>query len=402
MSSGKAAVLSLNHVYKKFSRGERHDSLRDLIPALAKRMLNRVVGPPPLKSQEFWALKDVSFDIGSGETVGIVGHNGAGKSTLLKHLSGLIRPTSGTVTVKGRLSALIEVGAGFHHDLTGRENIFLNGVILGMSRAEIRRKFDEIAAFSGLEEFIDTPVKRYSSGMYARLGFSVAAHMEPDILVIDEVLSVGDMVFQAKGVEKMRAIARGGATVIFVSHNLRAVADLCPRSLLFERGQLILDSSTSSVIRAYMEHVKLNRAQAQDAEVVIESVVVRGTDRPRFDYEAGEQVWVDVKVRAVKPTSKVACVLYFRDDQQYEVCHTSSERLGVPPLDLREGEVRTFSFELRLHLAAGSFHVNVALHRYDINRRFDFLEPAATIFVRTPVDIRGAANLYPTVSVEAG
>src|SRR5882672_11090628 len=203
-------ALRMDRVFKKFTKGERHDSLRDLIPALAKHVLRRVARPAELKKEEFWALQDISFEIKKGEAVGIIGHNGAGKSTMLKHLCGIMRPTSGTIAVNGRLSALIEVGAGFHQDLTGRENIVLNGVILGMTRAEIARKFDEIVEFSGLAEFIDTPVKRYSSGMYARLGFSVAAHLEPDILVIDEVLSVGDFVFQAKGVQKMRQIAASG------------------------------------------------------------------------------------------------------------------------------------------------------------------------------------------------
>src|SRR5690606_16154390 len=221
-----SVALSMSHVYKKFLKGERHDSLRDLIPALAKRTLRLRRDPLALQKQEFWALQDISFEIGRGEAVAFIGNNGAGKSTLLKLLSGILTPTLGTLTVNGRLSALIEVGAGFHQDLTGRENVFLNGVILGMKRQEIRRKFDEIVEFAGLEQFIDTPVKRYSSGMYARLGFSVAAHLEPDILVIDEVLSVGDYAFQMKSLDKMRSVLKSGATVIFVSHNLRAVADL--------------------------------------------------------------------------------------------------------------------------------------------------------------------------------
>ena len=194
-------ALGMNHVFKRFRRGEKHDSLRDLIPSLVKRAVlkdrERSLAP-----QEFWVLNDISFDVKRGETLGIIGHNGAGKSTMLKHLSGLMVPTRGSIDVKGVLSALIEVGAGFHPDLTGRENVFLNGVILGMTRAEVKRKFDEIVEFAGLEEFIDTPVKRYSSGMFARLGFSVAAHLEPDILVIDEVLSVGDIAFQRKGIER--------------------------------------------------------------------------------------------------------------------------------------------------------------------------------------------------------
>src|ERR1700730_4031283 len=203
-------ALRMEHVYKKFRKGEMYNSLRDLLPALTGRMFQQ----RELREndqREFWALQDLSFEVMQGEAFGIIGHNGAGKSTALKMLSRVMKPTKGRMVVNGRLSALIEVGAGFHQDLTGRENIFLNGVILGMSRAEIRRKFDEIVEFSGLTEFIDTPVKRYSSGMHARLGFSVAAHLEPDILVIDEVLSVGDFAFQRKGLEKMRAIAKSGA-----------------------------------------------------------------------------------------------------------------------------------------------------------------------------------------------
>src|SRR5712675_1923713 len=242
--------LRLNHVFKRFRRGERHDSLRDLIPSLVKRAVSRD-RDRALAAEEFWVLNDISFELKKGETLGIIGHNGAGKSTMLKHLSGIMEPTRGNIEVNGRLSALIEVGAGFHPDLTGRENVFLNGVILGMSRAEVKRKFDEIVEFAGLEEFIDTPVKRYSSGMFARLGFSVAAHLEPDILVIDEVLSVGDFLFQQKSLQKMREIARGGATVIFVSHNLKAVADLCSRTVLLDRGTIVADGPTGDVIQTY-------------------------------------------------------------------------------------------------------------------------------------------------------
>src|SRR5579863_3864779 len=196
-------ALRMEHVYKKFRKGETYNSLRDLIPAVTGKMFRGQELDTEVK-REFWALQDISFEVERGRALGIIGHNGAGKSTALKILSRIMKPTSGRMLVNGRLSALIEVTAGFHPDLTGKENIFLHGTILGMSRREIQSKLDQIIAFSGIEEFIDTPVKRYSSGMYARLGFSVAAHVDPEVLVVDEVLSVGDFVFQQRCIERMQ------------------------------------------------------------------------------------------------------------------------------------------------------------------------------------------------------
>ncbi|HEX7595745.1 MAG TPA: ABC transporter ATP-binding protein, partial [Gemmatimonadaceae bacterium] len=280
--------LRLNHVFKRFRRGERHDSLRDLIPSLVKRAVSRD-RERALAAEEFWVLNDISFELKKGETLGIIGHNGAGKSTMLKHLSGIMEPTRGNIEVNGRLSALIEVGAGFHPDLTGRENVFLNGVILGMSRAEVKRKFDEIVEFAGLEEFIDTPVKRYSSGMFARLGFSVAAHLEPDILVIDEVLSVGDFAFQRKGLEKMRAIAKSGATVIFVSHNLQAVAEFCQRGILLEKGRVIADGPTDQVVRRYLDTASIHEDRPARGPVRIAKTAIRGVDGQTGRFAAGQK-----------------------------------------------------------------------------------------------------------------
>jgi len=388
-------ALELRNVYKKFRRGERHDSLRDLLPALAKRTMQHVVRTDNLRPEEFWALQDISCSIRKGEAVGIIGHNGAGKSTILKLLSGIMRPTSGNISVLGRLSALIEVGAGFHQDLTGRENVYLNGVILGMTRAEVQRKFDEIVDFSGLKEFIDTPVKRYSSGMYARLGFSVAAHLEPDVLIVDEVLSVGDYVFQAKSLEKMRAVLRGGATVIFVSHNLRAMADLCDRALLLDKGQLIEDGPTSRVIHTYMERNRLTGSSTDEKDVYIESVSVGSADGPRFDYQSGERAFVEVRIRANRPTARVACVVYIMDSNYYKVFQISSERLGRPSLDLSTGETASYVFSLDLHLTTGNYQLCVILFRHDIGLRYDQAEPAATLLVSSPIHMLGVANLYP-------
>ena len=207
---------------------------------------------PRLVENEFWALNDVSFDVKEGEVVGIVGHNGAGKSTLFKILSQVTAPSSGEIKLRGRVASLLEVGTGFHPDLTGRENVFLNGAILGMTQAEIRRNFDAIVAFSECEKFIDTPVKRYSSGMYVRLAFAVAAHLESEILIVDEVLAVGDAEFQKKCLGRMRCIGQQGRTVLFVSHSMSAVARLCSRAILFRDGEIALDAPVEQVADAYL------------------------------------------------------------------------------------------------------------------------------------------------------
>lgn len=208
-------------------------------------------GDPESGREEFWALSEVGFEIRPGERVGIVGRNGAGKSTLLKILSRIVEPTRGRFSVRGRVASLLEVGTGFHGELTGRENIYLNGALLGMRKAEIRRKFDEIVQFAEVERFLDTPVKRYSSGMYVRLAFSVAAHLEPDILIVDEVLAVGDISFQKKCLEKMESVTGGGRTLLFVSHNMSTVASLCSRSIFLANGRVALDGPTDAVINEY-------------------------------------------------------------------------------------------------------------------------------------------------------
>jgi lipopolysaccharide transport system ATP-binding protein len=388
--------LKLNHVFKRFRRGEKHDSLRDLIPSLVKRAvrpdLERALAP-----EEFWVLNDISFELKKGETLGIIGHNGAGKSTMLKHLSGIMEPTRGTIEVNGRLSALIEVGAGFHPDLTGRENVFLNGVILGMTRAEIKRKFDEIVEFAGLEEFIDTPVKRYSSGMFARLGFSVAAHLEPDILVIDEVLSVGDFAFQRKGLEKMRAIAKGGATVIFVSHNLQAVAEFCHRGILLEKGRVVADGPTDQVIRRYLDTGAEKEVRASKGPVQIGRTTIVGTEGQTGRFAAGQTARINVNIDAVATTEKVAVVIDVFNTEFYEVFNTSSERLGHPPISLEAGQSAECTFDVELNLGPGTYYLGVYLYRYDIEREYDHVFPATSFVVTSDRDTRGPANLYPAV-----
>jgi lipopolysaccharide transport system ATP-binding protein len=240
-------------VSKTYRLGGQQTAYNLLRERLAEAVRNRLRGiPPPAEPEEFWALKDVSFSVGEREVVGLIGKNGAGKSTLLKILSRITEPTSGEIHLHGKVASLLEVGIGFHPELSGRENIFLNGAILGMSRSEIRRKFDEIVAFAEIEKFLDTPVKRYSSGMYVRLAFAVAAHLSPDILIVDEVLAVGDAAFQQKCLGKMRSIREEGRSVIVVSHNMGTVSALCQRVIWLHDGQVRAIGPAAQVVRQYL------------------------------------------------------------------------------------------------------------------------------------------------------
>jgi len=257
------AVIRVENLGKKYiighQRQERYTSLREAIANGAKSLAHKLLKPSGKRIvdptvEEFWALKDVSFEIERGDRVGIIGRNGAGKSTLLKILSRITEPTIGRISIKGRVASLLEVGTGFHPELTGRENIYLNGAILGMSKAEIKNKFDEIVAFAEVEKFLDTPVKRYSSGMYVRLAFAVAAHLEPEILIVDEVLAVGDTQFQEKCLGKMEDVAKEGRTVLFVSHNMGAIRALCKRGILLKEGRSIIDGSIDKAIAYYNGH----------------------------------------------------------------------------------------------------------------------------------------------------
>jgi lipopolysaccharide transport system ATP-binding protein len=250
MSSKSDLALSVRGLSKSYTiahqQGEKHSTLAESLLARARRPFARA------QRETFWALKDVSFDINKGDVVGIIGRNGAGKSTLLKILSRITEPTTGQIDVYGRIGSLLEVGTGFHPELTGRENIFLNGAILGMARAEIRKQFDAIVDFAGVEQFLDTPVKRYSSGMYVRLAFAVAAHLRSEILIVDEVLAVGDAAFQKKCLGKMKDVSRGGSTVLFVSHNLPTIRNLCSAGILLRQGSITKVGSVHDVVDLYL------------------------------------------------------------------------------------------------------------------------------------------------------
>ncbi len=256
------SAIKVNNLSKKYIIRHQQAALREIFTDNLGRLGRRVLGhrnnnghrdaSGDSTKEEFWALKDISFNVARGDRVGIVGRNGSGKSTLLKILSRITDPTEGSIRIRGRVASLLEVGTGFHPELTGRENIYLNGAILGMRRSEIKRKFDEIVTFSEVERFLDTPVKQYSSGMYVRLAFSVAAHVEPDILIIDEVLAVGDMEFQKKCMARMQAIANSGRTIFFVSHNMSSINCICNKGILLDGGQIKAAGGIKEVVDQYL------------------------------------------------------------------------------------------------------------------------------------------------------
>lgn len=305
-------VIKVENLGKRYIIGhqqqERYVALRDVIANSFKFKTKK----ENLLSEEFWAVNDVSFEIRQGERVGIIGRNGAGKSTLLKLLSRITEPTRGKITLNGRVASLLEVGTGFHPELTGRENIFLNGAILGMRKHEIRKKFDEIVAFSEVEKFLDTPVKRYSSGMYVRLAFSVAAHLEPEVLIVDEVLAVGDAQFQKKCLGKMDEVGREGRTVLFVSHNMMAIRQLCSRSILMNQGCVVADGRTDIIMQKYNQvsnYVKIDENTAINNErlrrgygaIRFTSIdIVNSEGEPCTSFKMGEKISFKMSYKVFK------------------------------------------------------------------------------------------------------
>jgi len=286
MSNPVIEVDNLGKRYRIGANKEQYLSLRDELSKWAARLVRR----GSRTKQEFWALRDVSFAVEQGETLGIIGRNGAGKSTLLKLLSRITFPTTGKIVRRGRVASLLEVGTGFHPELTGRENIYLNGAILGMTRREITRKFDEIVAFSEIEQFLDTPVKRYSSGMYVRLAFAVAAHLEPEVLVVDEVLAVGDAAFQKKCLGKMGDVAKGGRTVLFVSHNMAAVQQLCRTGIVLEAGRIKTMGDIDECVESYIGQANfgqsiLTHVTKCDPAIELHSIMVNNQDRDQIDLD---------------------------------------------------------------------------------------------------------------------
>jgi lipopolysaccharide transport system ATP-binding protein len=393
--AGPAVVF--DRVSKKFRRGERHDSLRDLMPSLARRALGRM--PGELEEQEFWALKDVSFEVPHGGALGIIGANGAGKSTALKLLTKILKPTSGAARVHGRVGALIEVAAGFHPDLTGRENILLQGAIMGMKRQEIQRRFDEIVEFAGVSDFIDTPVKRYSSGMNARLGFSIAAHLDPDVLIIDEVLSVGDMAFQSRCMERMRSIRRRGVTILFVSHNLTSIQALCDQTLLLDHGHPVFDGPTSEALALYVASSGGTRPKdatlpgTTTARVV--DVAAPG-NRPLLDLRPGERVHLTLEVVSPHPPDQL--VLMCEVEQLTSGLLVNHSNFAFTREYSTSHRSFRFNIGMTLNLLRGFYSISFAVRYSPTQDDLVWLRPAVTVSIHESTSRVGVVDLDFQVS----
>lgn len=389
-------AIRLMQVFKRFRRGDRYDSLRDwFAAALTPRGTKRIEHP-----DDFWAVNDISIAVQPGEAFGIIGPNGAGKSTLLKLLAGILRPTHGQIEVRGRVSALIELGAGFHGDLTGRENVYLNASILGMSRSEARLKFDEIVEFAGIGSFLDTPVKRYSSGMHARLGFAIAAHVNPQVLLVDEVLSVGDRVFRAKCMEKMRSFLRQGVAVVFVSHDLGAVSRFCDRALVIERGREMYCGPVARAVATYYDACSeslMCRERGGSSLVDVRNFTLRNSEHEEVSScMPGEQLSVEMDIyfnSAIDTPSFGLSIV--RSEDHLGVFETSSTRLGYKCPPAVPGEVRRIRYDFATNLLPGEYSIGFHVRDRDALTYAAQDAYAAKLMVEGNIDCGGIAHIDP-------
>jgi lipopolysaccharide transport system ATP-binding protein len=389
--------VEVRDLWKKFRRGELHDSLRDLVPALARRLVGRAPQQVALGKGDFWALRAVNFDVRPGQTLGVLGPNGAGKSTLLKVLTKVLRPTSGYCRIEGRVGALIEVAAGFHPDLTGRENVFLQGAIMGMPQAEIRRKFDEIVAFSGIAEFMDTPVKRYSTGMNARLGFSIAAHLDPEVLIIDEVLAVGDFAFQGRAFGRIGQLARSGIPVVVVSHQLDRIASLCTDAILLNHGEVVQSGTPQECIAAYLgTQGRLLTTTDNGYPLAIASVSLVSSPVVR----SGEPVRLRIECRADgfdrQETDTIGVrIRALRNGETLFGTGTSDFNLRLP----ERGEF-SLDLDLQMNVAAGIYSAET--HIWNHKRGRDVLLGPSLVFqVMDGIRFWGNVQMNPRMALQA-
>ena len=396
-------VIRVENLGKKYiigTNGAGPDGLRhaihDLFTAPFKNGGKQQSAKAKQHSEEFWALKDISFDVKQGEVVGIIGRNGAGKSTLLKILSRITEPTTGRLGIRGRVASLLEVGTGFHPELTGRENVFLNGAILGMTREEIKRKFDEIVAFAEIEKFIDTPVKRYSSGMYVRLAFAVAAHLEPEILIVDEVLAVGDAQFQKKCLGKMEQVGKDGRTVLFVSHNMAAVETLCTRVAQLKSGELVNQGGAAEQIRDYLSSIQEQPEIRRGKTVALgPNLTLRKCDFLPNPIVSGDKQEFTIEISSAKPELIRSLVIL--------VYSATGQRVAI--LDLRpaespyvlENDSLTITGEVEsLPLVEGEYHVGLYVESDGVCS--DFMSLSKVTVIGTP----GSSNVVPYAPLARG
>lgn len=401
-------VISVQGIGKQFQLGERRDlsksfreTLMDIVAAPVRR-LRSLSGRS--RDNEFWALRDISFELQEGQVLGIIGRNGAGKSTLLKILSRISEPTEGRAVIRGRVASLLEVGTGFHHELSGRENIFLNGAILGMKKAEIVRKFDEIVAFSGVEKFLDTPIKRYSSGMKVRLAFAVAAHLEPEILIIDEVLAVGDQEFQNKCLGKMNDVATSGRTVLFVSHNMAAVEGLCTTAIHLEQGRLIASGETREIISRYLQFgaqvtdevdLRNHSRRSSGAETALEKLRILVADRQSAgQIPIGSDIVFEVHVNPPRPMryARLAIRLFNSVGLRVTTCHSEyqyDQQISIESPTVLRCTMRN------CRLAPGMYTIDLQLDEY--TTMVDKIESSVAMEV-IPSDLYGTGRSLPVHS----
>jgi lipopolysaccharide transport system ATP-binding protein len=385
--------IKVEGLWKKFKRGHIHDSLRDLIPAVARRVTGRTRPTDVLTEKEFWALSDISFDVEPGDALGIIGHNGAGKSTLLKIVNQIIRPSKGYTEVRGRTGSLIEISAGFHADLTGRQNVFLQGAIIGMTNGEISSKFDQIVEFAGVEKFIDTPVKRYSSGMNARLGFAIAAHLDTEVLIIDEVLSVGDLAFQERAFGRIKEMSTSGIPVILVTHQLERMTTLCTKAMLLDGGRVAAMGTPEECVEIYATATFGSGDKGGHLPFRISGIEVLSSS----PIPSGERVRLLIQGTVDAGTPPIYdLLLRVRSARSGRpVFSTLGVNCGVGALPTGDFQIEA---ELQLNVGQGIFSVETLVH--DTSRRQDVaVGPTAHIRVSQATVFTGSVQMNPVMRV---
>lgn len=421
-------VINVENLSKLYSIGEVHkqtNSFRDKISKHFTRLaqsFNRKVNPAMLHApcsmqssndDSFWALNDISFKIKQGEVLGIIGANGAGKSTLLKILARVTKPTKGRAVIEGKMSSLLEVGIGFHPELTGRENVYLNGSILGMRKAEVARKFDDIIAFAEIEKFVDTPVKRFSSGMYVRLAFAVAAHLDPDILVIDEVLAVGDIEYQAKCLQKMEGFSQKGVTVVIVSHNLTMMQSLCPQTMVLDHGQIQYLGPTKDAVVYYQKYMakhlmemtykdQRKEAHKKRKAEILHIDLLNENRKPAMRFTTGGIAFAVLTIQFYETLDNLRFAIIVKTADGSTVFDTDSVQLGVKSGQYFEGNRVKVEFMLKMNLLKGVYSISAHIKPIDFSCYYHFTETVTSFEVAESYSWQGVAHLEPQVRILEG